>query len=120
MDHSAMPPYVHHPPGTEIGGAAIHYILDGEERVQLDGRELLCLRVHTVIGSACCGAGELNYLVVPGWIASWKHSLDARGFPVSEIDYIREPAGLASVKKFLTQQYPSLQVVFEIPRRNGA
>ncbi|TAL31615.1 MAG: hypothetical protein EPN93_17620 [Spirochaetes bacterium] len=111
-----MASYVHHPPGTEIGGTAIHYILDGEERIQLDEGEILCLRVHTVAGSACCGAGELAYLVVPGRIVSWQHSLDTRGLPVSQLEYIREPAGQESVKKFLTRRYPSLQVVFEVPR----
>mgnify|MGYP007042359045 CR=1 FL=1 len=111
-----MPLHIHRPAGTETGTPPLSYILDREERIAYNGADLLCLHVHTVIGSACCGAGELNYLAVPGSIVAWKHAVDGSGNPVSEVSPITEPAEQAAVKKFLAERHPSLQVVFESPR----
>jgi hypothetical protein len=114
-----MARYVHSPIGTETGTPPLSYILDAEECISHNGSALLCLRVHTVTGSACCGAGELFYLVVPGRVISWKHALEGSGDPVSEVAHITEPSDQAVVKKFLAERFPSLQVVFETPQKQG-
>lgn len=114
-----MNEYVHRPIGSEVTSLAWHYLLIEEGKEVLggegpfhSGKEFLYVFGSSVIGSACCGAGEIRYLLVPGIIVTWKEHVNGEGLPVTLVEPVTGEEDRARVKKILSLKFPRYQVCF--------
>ena len=94
---------------TAIGG---HFELEREQRLTVDGRELLYLIGSAHVDTACCGAGGCRYAVVPGWIEAWRQGRTAQGIPTSEVIPVQGEAARARVRQAIFRRETLNQVVF--------
>ncbi len=63
--------YAHQEMGKKYGGLSGYYIPATETRLSYKGREVLYIRGHAVVESSCCGSGNWDYILVPGYIDNW-------------------------------------------------
>ncbi|MFA4917220.1 MAG: hypothetical protein WC560_11210 [Syntrophales bacterium] len=76
------------------------------------GKEFLYAMGMAVVDNACCGAGTWQFLNVPGYIISWKEKNNADGFPVSEVESIRNEDEQREIRERLKVNFPDAQVNF--------
>jgi hypothetical protein len=88
--------YVHQELDKELSVPSGYYILFKELRLKQDGREVLCVTGVGMLECSCCageylcaGRGGL-YALVPGYIVSWKSSVNEAGLPISEVEPIED------------------------------
>jgi len=94
---------------TAIGG---HFELEREERLTVDGQELLFLLGRAHVDTACCGVGGCRYVVVPGWLLSWHSGRTADGTPTSEVDPVVGESDRRRVRAAIGKRVRVNQVVF--------
>jgi hypothetical protein len=94
---------------TAIGG---HFELEREERLVVDGRELLYLVGKAHVDTACCGVGGCRYALVPGWIASWRQGRSEQGVPTSEVIPVEAEGAKARIRRAIEARETLNQVVF--------
>ena len=76
-------------------------------------REILYLVVVASVESSCCGQGGLAYILVPGYIISWKYGTDDTGLPVTEVNRINDDDEKREIEGILKRKYPHLsQITF--------
>jgi hypothetical protein len=105
-------PYVHQPLGQEVEAIAGRYVLQKELRLELQGREVLCLIGHAAFDTACCGAGGCGYALVPGLIVKWKAAATASGEAVSEVEPVQDEALRGELERRLKREEQVHQVNF--------
>ena len=79
-----------HQINQEIRSIAGGYVFDTEQRIQIDGKEILYAVGNAQVDSACCGTFGCRYALVPGYIIQWKHKVNDNGIPVSEVEPIMD------------------------------
>ncbi|MCU0597744.1 MAG: hypothetical protein MUE70_00620 [Desulfobacterales bacterium] len=94
---------------TAIGGK---YILLKEDRVALEGKDILFLTGVAVFDSTCCGSGGCSYAVVPGFVRKWKYQTDANGNPVSLVEPVAGESEREKIRLMLFKKEPVYQVDF--------
>ncbi len=104
--------YIHHAAGEEVCSAAWHYRVMEEIRVPVSFGEVLCVLASSSVGSACCGAGEVRYVLVPGRVVSWMARREADGRAVSLVQPLDEGSRVEEVRSVLGPAYPGLQICF--------
>jgi hypothetical protein len=109
-----MPEYQHQEPGTEVRFIAGHYTIVEEQRIAHRGRELLVFVGIATVESTCCGTQGCRFLNVPGYIISWKHSMNENGLPVSEVEPIENKREQADIRQLLNHQFPYSQILFPV------
>ena len=72
---------------TAIGGS---YFMLKEDRLRLNGEEILYLVGSAIFDTSCCGSGGCAYALVPGIIRKWQYKTDADCRPVSKVKPILE------------------------------
>jgi hypothetical protein len=82
--------YTHGPLGQEIEAIAGYYVIETENRVPFEGREVLVATGHMVLDNSCCGIGGCGFAIVPGYVLRWKGSKNERNEPISEVEPVRE------------------------------
>jgi hypothetical protein len=78
-----------HDINREVLSISGRYELDKEERIELNGREILYVVGNAVVDSSCCGYGGCRYAIVPGFVVKWKGKVNEKGTPVSEVEPIQ-------------------------------
>ncbi|HMA85693.1 MAG TPA: hypothetical protein VKN73_08310 [Desulfosalsimonadaceae bacterium] len=94
---------------TAIGGS---YLFIKEERLPINGEEVLYLLGNAIFDSSCCGFGGCAYAMVPGVIRSYRYSTDDAGRPVSQVAAITDPQLQERVKALIRQKHLVHQVNF--------
>jgi hypothetical protein len=94
---------------TAIGGS---YVLLKEDRLTLDGEEILFLTGVAVFDSTCCGSGGCSYALVPGFVRKWKYKTDNDGNPVSLVEPAPDDSSREKIKAMILKQEPVYQVDF--------
>jgi hypothetical protein len=82
--------HVHLPLDEEVTAIGGSYRLVKEERLEIDGRELLYTVGHGVFDTSCCGAGGCAYAIVAGHIIEWKSGATEDGRPVSIVEPVED------------------------------
>ncbi len=82
--------YTHGPLGQEIEALAGYYVIESEDRLPFEGREVLVATGYMVLDNSCCGIGGCGFAIVPGYVLRWKGSKNERDEPVSEVEPVRE------------------------------
>jgi len=101
--------YVHQPLNQPVTAISGHYLLVKEARLPFLGQEILYLVGHAAFDSTCCGTGGCAYVLVPGFIATWKSRTNKDGLLVSDVEPIcdqdiQEQVRLAIEKKEVVQE----------------
>jgi hypothetical protein len=82
--------YTHQQPGQEIQAINDTYILTEELRLQLNGREVLCVIGISIVDTACCGTGISLCTTIPGYLVIWKDRVNDAGQAVSVVQPIND------------------------------
>jgi len=82
--------YVHPRLNEEVTAIGGHYVSERDERIKIDGREVLYILGYSVMDTSCCGVGGGRFAVVPGWLVRYKYRTDDAGLPVSEVSPVEE------------------------------
>jgi hypothetical protein len=67
-----MSKYTHLEINQDVLTPSGHYTPQKEVRLKLDGREVLYILSQAVIDASCCGTGDFNSALVPGYIVKWQ------------------------------------------------
>lgn len=85
------------------------YEPEKEEKILVDGKEVLYVVGNAVMDSSCCGPWGCRYALVPGYVVKWKYKKDDKGNPVSlvktliNVDVSKELAQLLKAKEGVMQ-----------------
>ena len=82
--------FVHPKLNEEVTAIAGHYTNEREERLTVNGKEVLYVVGYGVVDTSCCGMGGCRFAIVPGYILDYKYREDEGGNPVSSVEPIRE------------------------------
>ncbi|MBW1798930.1 MAG: hypothetical protein JRJ21_11165 [Deltaproteobacteria bacterium] len=82
--------YTHVELNKEVEAIAGHYMLEAENVLKHNGRDVLYLIGHAVVDSSCCGVGGCRYALVPGYLIEWKNKQDDAGNSISEVEPISD------------------------------
>jgi len=104
--------YIHAEAGDVVDSPAWCYGLIEEIRLPVSFGEVLCVFAFSIAGSACCGAGEVRYFMVPGRILSWKHRFTADGRPISRVEAVIVGSEMDEISSALRGRHPGCQVCF--------
>jgi len=96
-----MTKYAHQELNKDIPTPSGYYTPSKEVRVKYDGREVLYVLSQAVIDSSCCGAGEFNSALVPGYIVKWRAEKNKDGRPVSEVEPITDEGVRDAIMKII-------------------
>ncbi|MDY6842589.1 MAG: hypothetical protein SVW57_00665 [Thermodesulfobacteriota bacterium] len=82
------------------------YTIDTENRLSYNGKEVLYLIGGTGSILSCCGTScGLRYIAVPGYVKSWRHKKNEKGFFVSEIELIRAETEKQEIRTILKDKH---------------
>lgn len=104
--------YTHLTLNEEIEALAGYYKPLKEERLNYDGQEVLYVIGQLAVESACCGAGNYAYAVVPGYIRKWKHHQNRNGLAISEVEPVPDKAAQKSISRSIRESEHVSQVEF--------
>ncbi len=104
--------FTHEPLDQETRSVAGQYTFTEEVRLELAGRQVLVRIGFAVVDTACCGVGGCGYALVPGFVRRWRHTTDARGLPLSEVEPVRDPADEEAIRRAIMARHPVTQVRF--------
>ncbi len=104
--------YVHRNAGDEVDSPAWRYSLVEEIRLSVSFGEVLCVRALSTVGSACCGAGEVRYFMIPGRIVSWRSGFNEKGLSTSRVCAVFDDSERDEIVSALAVRYPGCQVCF--------
>jgi len=104
--------YTHASLGKEIEAVAGYYVIEKEDRVPFEGREVLVATGHMVLDNSCCGIGGCGFATVPGYILSWKKARNEDDEPVSEVEPVREDREKQALRKLILEFEGVQQVSF--------
>jgi hypothetical protein len=104
--------YTHSPLGQEIEAVAGYYVIEREDRVPFEGREVLVATGHMVLDNSCCGIGGCGFAMVPGYIVRWKAAKNESDEPVSEVEPVREDREKQALRELILESERVQQVNF--------
>ena len=93
--------YTHGPLGKEIEAVAGYYVIETEDRVPFEGREVLVATGHMIIDNSCCGIGGCGFAVVFGYVLRWKGSKNEKDEPISEVEPVCEDREKETLRRLL-------------------
>jgi hypothetical protein len=64
-------------------------VIEAEDRLPFEGREVLVATGVMVIDRSCCGMGGCGFALVPGYVVGWKGAQNEKGDPVTEVEPVR-------------------------------
>jgi hypothetical protein len=104
--------YTHEPLGKEIEALAGHYVIQAEDRVPFEGREVLVATGYMVLDNSCCGIGGCGFALVPGYVLRWKEAKNESDEPISEVEPLREEREREALSKLILESEGVHQVSF--------
>lgn len=102
--------YTHQPLAEDIISISGHYTVHKEVRHPQGDREVLYIVGRACMDSACCGTGNWEYGMVPGYIVNWQVRKSDDGLPVTEV----EPIGDKQVKADLERHIKETEGVSRV------
>ena len=80
--------FVHPKLNEEVTAIAGHYTHEKEERVSVNGKDVLYILGYGVVDTSCCGMGGCRFALVPGYLLNYRYREDESGNPVSSVEPI--------------------------------
>lgn len=103
--------YVHFPLNEEIRSIGGYYKVLEEGVLEFEGSKVLYTLKGAHVDTACCGAGGMGFISIPGTVVEWKSGVSEEGHPVSEVKRIRDTAARKRIKQVLSDKYPYITVI---------
>ncbi len=107
-----MSKYTHLEINKDVPTPSGHYTPQKEVRLKLDGREVLYVLREAVIDSSCCGTGEFNSALVPGYIVRWRTKKNQDGTPVSLVESVNDEKTRDSIRLIIKEKEHIAQTEF--------
>ncbi|MDY6835600.1 MAG: hypothetical protein SVY53_12450 [Chloroflexota bacterium] len=105
--------YTHSPIGEEVEAIGGSYIIDTEDCLTYEGKQVLYLIGGTGFMRSCCSPTlGLRYISVPGFVKNWQHKKNADGHPVSDIEPIKDDTMRKTIRKTLSDLYNITNIEF--------
>ena len=104
--------YTHGFLGQEIEAIAGYYVIETEDRVPFEGREVLVATGHMVLDNSCCGLGGCGFAIVPGYVLQWKGAKNQSDEPVSEVEPVRKDREKEALRRLILASKGVQQVNF--------
>jgi hypothetical protein len=104
--------YTHAPLGQQVEAMAGYYVIEAEQRVPFQAREVLVATGHMIIDNACCGAGGCGFALVPGYILHWRGAHNEQGEPLSEVEPVRDEREKDELRRLILESHKVQQVNF--------
>ncbi len=108
-DKDFIHPVLHEAVGA-IGG---HYVLVGENRLSVRGRDVLYLIGWAVADASCCAPGGCSYALVPGTVRNWKYRTGRGGHCVSRVVPVKDTCLQSEIRRLIVEKEHILQVNFQ-------
>ena len=86
---------------TEINSISGHMVIQKEEKMIYNGKQLLFYTGYGVTDSSCCGNGAAIFTYVPGYIVNWHSKTSDNGTNISEIDTIEDDSARKEITKII-------------------
>jgi hypothetical protein len=93
--------YTHQPLAEERTSISGYYTVHKEVRQPQGEREVLYIVGRACMESACCGTGNWEYGMVPGYILNWQARKNDEGLPVTEVEPIGDPSVKADLEEYI-------------------
>ena len=104
--------YTHSELQKEVQSISGEYILDREEILTHERREVLYILGRATIDSSCCGVGGCGYAIVPGYVRKLKIRRNPDGLWVSEVEPILDEKSRHDIENLLKERELVQQVQF--------
>lgn len=96
-------------PVSAIGG---QYVFTRQQRIGVNGGEVLCYSGYFVLDQSCCGAGGCAYALVAGFVEDWNYAAAADGRPVSRVRPVADKIMQKRIEALIRKTDPYIQVSF--------
>jgi len=106
--------YTHVKPGNNIPfGIAGYYLPLEETRIQLNGRDVLCITGKVIMEAPCCKmAPDWVYAMVPGYVIDWQNSENGNGEKISVVEPVRDKGERELLRKIIQDKEGLISVDF--------
>jgi hypothetical protein len=99
-----MTKYTHLELNKDVPAPSGYYTPQKEVRLKYDGREILYVLSQAVIESSCCGVGDFNSALVPGYIVNWQAEKSKDGNPISLVEPITDEPTRDAIRKIIKEK----------------
>lgn len=106
--------FVHQQLNSEIRSIGGHYVIAKEACVSFGDRNLLYVTGYAAFDTSCCGAGGCVFANIPGFVLSWKNSIDTNGFSVSTVEPVTDISTQKIIRDFIKKKEGIDQVNFDM------
>jgi hypothetical protein len=109
--------YTHTPLNEDVEAFAGYYTPEKEVRMEFQSREILYVIGHVVIECTCgpghtCTSANYWYATVPGYIVNWQFEKNVKGYPVTEIESIKDLSLQNLIRKTVNKNESVMRVDF--------
>jgi hypothetical protein len=73
-------------------------------RLNYKGREVFYIMGQATAESCCCASGSCGYVVVPGYVVSWKDRTSESGLLLSDIEPIMDEGARLEVAEIIRRR----------------
>jgi hypothetical protein len=99
-----MSKYTHLELNKDVPTPSGYYTPQKEVRLQFDGREVLYVLSQAVVDSSCCGVGDFNNALVPGYIVKWRGEKNKDGNPVSLVEPVADEKTRDAIRHIIKEK----------------
>ncbi|MDD5338661.1 MAG: hypothetical protein PHG35_04525 [Dehalococcoidales bacterium] len=107
-----MSKYTHLEPNKDVPTPSGYYVPHKEVRLPYDGREILYVLSEAVVDSSCCGTGDFNTALIPGYIVKWRGEKNEDGNSVSLVESITDEKTRDVIRKIIKEKENITQTEF--------
>jgi hypothetical protein len=107
-----MSKYTHLELNRDVPTPSGYYTPQKEVRLKYDGREVLYVLSQAVIESSCCGVGDFNSALVPGFVIGWHAGKNKDGNPISLVEPITDEPTRDAIRKIIKEKEHITQTEF--------
>ena len=112
MENAIISHYTHLELNKDIPAPSGYYTPQKEVRLEYDGREVLYVLSQAVVEASCCGVGDFNSALVPGYVTGWHAETNKDGLPVSLVEPINDEPTRDAIRKIIKNTEHIAQVEF--------
>jgi hypothetical protein len=104
--------YTHLELNRDVPTPSGYYTPQKEVRLKYDGQEVLYVLSQAVIDSSCCGTGDFNSALIPGYIVNWRTDKNKDGLAISLIETITDEKTRDAIRQIIKETEHITQTEF--------
>ena len=107
-----MSKYTHLELNKDVPTPSGYYTPQKEVKLQYDGRAVLYVLSQAVVDASCCGTGDFNSALVPGYIVQWRGEKNKDGNSVSLVEPVTDEPARDAIRNFIKEKEHITQTEF--------